>query len=104
MPVLYYKADELGQHFNPAGSPTKAANNGYIYNSNDNMELVELGMPWDLTLRHILLANFYESIRNVQISDSTGVTRPSRSDSYILISAGWDGEYGTRDDIANFPK
>ncbi len=104
MPVLYYKADELGQLVNPAGPPTKAANNGYIYNSNDNMELVELGMPWDLTSMHILLANFYEFIRNVQISDSTGVSRPSRSDSYILISAGWDGEYGTRDDIANFPK
>ena len=42
--------------------------------------------------------------QNVQISDSTGVLRSSRSDSYILISAGWDGEYGTRDDIANFPQ
>lgn len=104
MPVLYYKADELGQQINPAGPPTKAANNGYIYNSNDNMELVELGMPWDITSKHVLLGNFYEFIRNVQISDSTGASRPSRSDSYILISAGWDGEYGTRDDIANFPK
>ena len=27
---------------------------------------------------------------------------PHRSDSYILISAGVDGEYGTGDDITNF--
>ena len=28
--------------------------------------------------------------------------RPYRADSYILISAGYDGLYGTRDDICNF--
>jgi hypothetical protein len=28
--------------------------------------------------------------------------RPFRADTFILISAGWDGEYGTADDICNF--
>jgi len=27
---------------------------------------------------------------------------PARADSYLLISAGADGRYGTADDIANF--
>ena len=30
------------------------------------------------------------------------ISRPNRSDSYILISAGFDGLYGTADDICNF--
>jgi hypothetical protein len=28
--------------------------------------------------------------------------QPYRSDTYILLSAGYDGEYGTVDDIFNF--
>ncbi len=42
---------------------------------------------------------FYEYIRNPKI-----VARPwpHRADSYILISAGVDGFYGTSDDICNF--
>jgi hypothetical protein len=30
------------------------------------------------------------------------IERPHNKDSYILISAGWDGVYGTRDDVFNF--
>jgi len=30
------------------------------------------------------------------------VVRPFRADTYILISAGKDGLYGTKDDICNF--
>jgi hypothetical protein len=30
------------------------------------------------------------------------IERPHNKDSYILISAGWDGIYGTRDDVFNF--
>ncbi len=33
---------------------------------------------------------------------STKVSRPVRADSFILISAGMDGLYGTEDDICNF--
>ncbi len=32
------------------------------------------------------------------------MSRPYRSDSFILLSAGFDGEYGTRDDVYNFQK
>lgn len=33
----------------------------------------------------------------------TAARRPHRPDSYILLSAGPDGRYGTSDDLANFP-
>ena len=35
-------------------------------------------------------------------NDKVSVVRPFKADSYILISAGWDGEYGTADDVCNF--
>ena len=43
---------------------------------------------------------FYEETWNEKVEISTG--RPYRMDSYILMSAGFDGLYGTRDDIFNF--
>ena len=44
---------------------------------------------------------FYEMTRNENI---TSTVRPVRADSYILQSAGYDGDYGTPDDIFNFPQ
>lgn len=46
---------------------------------------------------------FYEEIRNKKIE----IPRPYRADSYILISAGFDGKYGPppdgkTDDVFNF--
>ncbi|MHC4207891.1 MAG: hypothetical protein ACYSTT_24825, partial [Planctomycetota bacterium] len=76
------------------------------YNYWDNQALVGLGKPWEKTSQntsapHSLAnpARFYRNTRNNQI---TTVRRPYRTDSYILISAGFDGEYGTADDICNY--
>ena len=91
-----------------------------IYNYLDNDNLVLLGMPWGApgdahpmassgTTRYMypgttnpipaLPGIFYEHTRNKKI---TTMAAPYRSDSYILLSAGFDGEYGTRDDVYNF--
>jgi len=35
-------------------------------------------------------------------ASASGIVWPYRPDSYILISAGADGYYGTADDITNF--
>ena len=43
---------------------------------------------------------FYYRINNNEVPIDLG--RPYKSDSYILLSAGFDGEYGTGDDIYNF--
>ena len=104
MPVLYYRADLSGTQHDPnvsgATLPTIGNNNDFIYNSTDNSQLLALGVPPGGTTRmNALTYNFYNFITNPQIVTAK---RPYQPDSYILISAGWDGEYGTRDDIANF--
>jgi hypothetical protein len=73
----------------------------------DNQDLVALGEPWGGTDNHELdpasdpsnlPTRFYLNTKSEKIS----TPRPVRADSYILISAGWDGEYGTADDICNY--
>jgi len=103
MPVLYYKADTSGKLHDPNIAPTPLDNNGNIYNFWDNQALVGLGKPWEqggTSASHSLnSARFYRNTRNNQI---TTLSRPYREESYILMSAGYDGEYGTADDIYNF--
>ena len=111
MPVLYYKANTSKQTHNLL-KPDDPDN---IYNWEDNAELLKLGMPFNPGRPPKLHSfagdttkglpaepagkRFYWNIRNEKVS---AISRPYRADSYILISAGWDGEYGTADDICNF--
>jgi type II secretory pathway pseudopilin PulG len=101
MPILYYKANTAGIQHDPCDYTTSPEDNIYDYLDND--DLVELGVPWNSSATHPMddePARFYESTKNEKIAITDG--RPYRSDSYILISAGFDGLYGTRDDIFNF--
>ncbi len=105
MPILYYKADTSNYLHDPNVPMTATDSGGNIYNYWDNQALVALGKPWEnagSSSAPPSLANpvrFYRNTRNNQI---TTVRRPYMTDSYILISAGFDGEYGTADDICNF--
>ncbi len=103
MPILYYKANTSNTQHDPNGPfPTATDDKGYIYNYLDNDELVKLKKPWDGS-DHPLEGEperFYEITRDKRIDINIG--RPCRPDSYILISAGFDGMYGTDDDIFNF--
>ena len=104
MPILYYKAETSNSLHDPNSTPTPQDSMGNIYNYTDNQALIGLGKPWEETGRtstHSLstFTRFYRNTRNTQI---TTVRRPYRTDSYILLSAGFDGEYGTADDICNF--
>jgi len=104
MPILYYKADTSNNLHDPNQLTTETDSMGNIYNNMDNQYLVALGKPWEDPRKastHSLnsRARFYRNTRNNQI---TTVRQPYRTDSYILISAGFDGEYGTADDICNF--
>ncbi len=105
MPILYYKADASNYLHDPNQVVDSTDSGGNIYNFYDNAPLVSLGKPWEQaggSSTPPALANparFYRNTRNNQI---TTVRRPYRTDSYILISAGFDGEYGTADDICNF--
>jgi len=98
MPILYYEAN-TSRTAHDLVNPDNAQN---IYDYKDNNELVGLGKPWDPATPHTLFSTpvkFYESTWNEKVS---AITRPYRADSFILISAGFDGEYGTPDDVFNF--
>jgi hypothetical protein len=102
-PILYYRAN----------TSSKTIEDGVqydlrIYNRWDNSELVsiketadEAKYPGRPTPVNPLVSStfFYEYIRDPKV---TATPWPSRPDSYILISAGADGLYGTKDDICNF--
>lgn len=104
-PILYYRANTSSKSLIPSGSPANYQDQ--IYNPRDNFPLINLGRlaDWNKSSaarrKHILedFNFFYEYIRDPKI---TARPWPYRPDSYILISAGPDGEYGTGDDICNF--
>ncbi len=111
MPILYYKADTANSYHDPnfAQAMTPTDSRGNIFNYWDNHALVQLGKPWQASgasggaamINHKMAdpARFYRDTQSTQISTTM---RPFRADTFILISAGWDNEYGTADDICNF--
>ncbi len=97
MPILYYRA-------NPSGTThdvTNPDNPQNIYNYRDNQALIALGVPGNPGATHPLIdpRRFYLSTQDRKVSSKP---TPYRPDSFILISAGPDGLYGTADDITNF--
>jgi len=99
MPILYYKAD-ASKDMIDSENPDSPDN---VYNYKDNAKLLGLGVPGEDGEKHPLAdpAFFCEYIRNTQIKT---FAKPFNSDSFILVSAGKDGVYGTDDDICNFEK
>jgi type II secretory pathway pseudopilin PulG len=111
MPILYYKADT-----SKTGHMYQLLDNSQnIYNCDDNIELIDLDLPWDTAHQHPMAplggttpdgvlsdpAIFYDKTEDDKV---TAIKRPYRPDSYILISAGFDGLYGTDDDVYNFER
>lgn len=107
MPILYYRARTTNtlQDITTNGADGK---NDDIYYYPDNYHLLLMGTPEITPVVHPLYGtaaayaqNFETAILNKQLSP---VKRPYRASSYILMSAGKDGLYGTADDIFNFDK
>jgi prepilin-type N-terminal cleavage/methylation domain-containing protein len=130
-PILYYKANAslVGSGIFPntqistggmtiVTTITDADAQSSIYNSMDNEDLIRLGDVATQTKQHHFdkLGNtfatpytdpgghnlrwvFYDTITNSKI---TTQPRPYNASTYLLISAGSDGIYGTTDDITNF--
>jgi len=104
MPILYYKARTLytRQNYDDA---LEIDDDVYYYP--DNQNLLELGTPEDQLVDHPVSDgtddwwDFENMILNTQV---TLTKRPYKAESYILISAGKDGYYGTPDDKFNFKK
>jgi prepilin-type N-terminal cleavage/methylation domain-containing protein len=98
MPILYFKADPSCKQIGPPETSS-------IYKIGDNRELIRLGRIPD-GMQHPFyqpehFSIFWEYIMDPKAS-TTGTIYPYRPDTYILISAGTDGLYGTNDDIRNF--
>ncbi|MEN6576304.1 MAG: hypothetical protein ABFD90_08175 [Phycisphaerales bacterium] len=94
MPILYYRANSFGWAH-------KRGDRNNIYKCEDNQTLVALGVPGQPGKVHPLNDpnQFY---LNTQNDRARSGIEPFNHDSYILISAGWDGLYGTADDVCNF--
>ncbi len=99
MPILYYRANTSNFYHGPGG----------IYDVRDNRRIVNLETLWEVSVKHPMRrfsdggnpGLFYTNTTNPNFPDPA---RPYRADSYILLSAGPDGLYGTSDDVFNFNK
>jgi hypothetical protein len=96
MPILYYRAHPSGT----AHDVVNPDNPQNIFNYRDNQALIALGVPGKPGETHPLAdpKRFYRNTQNRKTSKSM----PAWGNSFILISAGQDGLYGTADDICNF--
>jgi type II secretory pathway pseudopilin PulG len=107
MPILYYRADTSKVEH---GWPT-LGNNTYSYH--DNVGIVDIPLPWcalpeqwpqhpmaraGLTILRVSADPiiFYDETLDKKTGNS-----PHNASTYILMSAGADGQYGTSDDIFN---
>jgi prepilin-type N-terminal cleavage/methylation domain-containing protein len=104
MPILYYKADTTKFLHDDALYDMDENNNQNIYNFAHNEFLIALAPPFEVTDNEHDMKDagiFYDATKNPNFTDPV---RPYRAESFILISAGPDGEYGTGDDVFNFEK
>jgi hypothetical protein len=99
MPILYYRANTFSKTMDTGESMDKR-----IYNAQDNLSLIRIAKSNSKS--HPLAEDngrlFYDRAYKIIQPRITTQAWPYRADSYILISAGPDGLYGTSDDIVNF--
>ncbi len=112
-PVLYYKANTASKSFDDTNPDWSKL----IYNAEDNLEIIRLKKLPKCQDDHKLVGpnpdvggsgdpGAYLYSRDYKVVDPKinipNMDWPHRPDSYILISAGADSEYGTSDAICNF--
>ncbi|MGD0785789.1 MAG: type II secretion system protein [Sedimentisphaerales bacterium] len=108
-PILYFRADTSAENTQLIPSATMGGRVKNIYNYYDNHNFLSLGRITDGKPHNLITAandgsKFFSFITDSMIWNSTSppLKRPVKPDSFILISAGPDGIYGTKDDICNF--
>jgi len=93
LPVLYYRANASFKR------------RGDVYKYDDNWRIVNEAnytLPGGGNASPIVTnTEFYNYITDWR-SSTSAINVPFKPDSYLLITAGWDGRYGTEDDICNF--
>jgi prepilin-type N-terminal cleavage/methylation domain-containing protein len=108
MPILYYRANTSNFKHDPDDYEPFKDN---VYDVRDNDFIVNRAVPWNNSVFHPMNnltgpnagdpGIFYENTLNPNFDNPL---RPYRSDSFILLSAGPDGLYGTVDDVFNFER
>jgi len=112
-PILYYQANPTGQ-----GIADRRNVVGAIYYQEDNAMFTGGAGYTGWAFKNVQhdLANFgnrtnpdadpgstfLKFFHNHDVHDASGVIAPYNSETFILLSAGEDGRYGTRDDVKNF--
>jgi hypothetical protein len=104
MPILYFRADTSQSQMIPSPLPLPPfsfpMNTGTnaVYNVNDNFAFYQIPPHWGLAAHPMSDSRmpFYNRIANPNFT-----SRPYRSQSFILLSAGADGLYGSQDDVYN---
>ena len=119
MPILYFKADpaspfRIDANREEVVNPNQSQYSRWTYNFSDNLPVINL--PWlrdpeiDGAAVHYQDPDggdknaaqvFYEQITQ-RAEPDRHFFRPHNRDTFILISAGWDGVFGTRYDVVNF--
>jgi type II secretory pathway pseudopilin PulG len=111
-PILYFKADATSRYFLD-DMPVVPETSRWIFDYEDNRPIMELGNMMDQTIIHQFDDDyqdpldstrtgwhiFYDTITNPTVER---FKKPFNSKTFILMSAGWDGIFGTKDDIYNF--
>ena len=108
LPILYFKADTLvtahdASLYTGAGGDPETN----IYDIEDNWQVFNLPVLGTTDVYHPMrddsagYEQFYAATANPNF---TSPIRPYRAESFILMSAGKDGLYGTVDDVFNFEK
>ena len=101
MPILYYKAD-TSKTAHDIDNPNNPNNPNNIYDYHDNHALLALGVPGEPEKKHPLFTDpglFYRMTKSDKVPNES---KPFKAETYIVLSAGKDGLYGTPDDICNF--
>jgi type II secretory pathway pseudopilin PulG len=103
LPILYYRADASGKQTQDVYNHLDNDNLVFTKNEADNRlkGTSVSGGPWNPMAGAASV--FYGGIRDPRAS-TMDFDVPYKPDSYILISAGIDGLYGTTDDITNFQR
>lgn len=112
-PILYYKANEDSTLWNNTASKQ-------IFTFFDNKEMMEFGTMMDETIEHDFMGLpiaeggynaatatsllFQEAVTNYNYTSINGNYVPYNRNTFLLLSAGWDGNYGTKDDIWNISR
>jgi len=102
-PILYFRANLSAVNTQLITAANAKGWTRNIYNFWDNVNLMGIGRITDGKSHSLMPGDEGDAFCNF-ISDQMiqNIKRPVRPDSFLLISAGYDGLYGTADDICNF--